>query len=227
MLCMTFNNSLLTASNCTNSDRREICKWIVSHGHQKTDSLVSVMTMSVCVGWSGLCRKEEAGSRPSEPEPAARAGGEVRAPVASGQVTTSSCDALTFRHPASVISRSRRPGDVTNNICDETRNAVCSQLCFVVDSSLVTVSSDLPPPIALVSRVLTSEMRSTQRAAADTQGPVWSVVQSCVYLPYQVQGLTNLTRLLSNFDWIDTLHYSASVSVQIFDVFALMSKGRL
>ena len=93
----------------------------------------------------------------------------------------------------------------------------------MVVSSLVRVSSDHPRPIALVSRVLT-EMRSTQRAAADTQGPVWSAVQSCVYLPYQVQGLTNLTRLLSNFDWIDTLHYNVSVSVlssHVFDVFSL------
>ena len=76
--------------------------------------------------------REEAGTRPPEPEPER----EVRAPaVASGQVTTTSCDAPTFRHwwpllhPASVISQ---PGDVTSDTIREQQHlekCKCAEFC--------------------------------------------------------------------------------------------------
>ena len=100
MLCMTFHNSLLTASNCSDLRSVKVKGGIISYHYQT--ALISVMTISVCV-LVGLApvlggRRLRPGHRSQSLAASVVREREVRAPVASGQVITTSCDALTFQH---------------------------------------------------------------------------------------------------------------------------------
>ena len=77
-------------------------------------------------------------------------------------------------------------------LCD----CVCRDLPPPSDSDTPCIHLSIPG--GSVSRVLTSE--GSQPAADTTRA--WAGEQSCVYLPYQVQGLGIVPQLLSSFDLV-------------------------
>ena len=108
--------------------------------HEDTDSLVSVMTMSVCVGLSG-------GRRLGPPAPASRSRSqqrEVRAPVASRAGHNNIMWPGPHIPPLLHQSSGRRRGDVTNRcsaIIVSSYEKCKSAACYVLSDSLLAESS--------------------------------------------------------------------------------------
>ena len=196
MLCMTFNNSLiLTASIVVMTQTWNLRVFLF---HADTDSLVSVMTMSVCVGRSG-------GRRLGPPAPGSRSQPrEVRAPVASraGHNNIMWPGPSHSATPASVIRQSGGCDQYSSNNSEVIRKMqICNQGVFCL-TLWCWLSFKWWPPTTLSIPDLWDEipLRGPQLTL---RSPVCCGVESCVYLPYQVLGLTNLTRRADSYQSLD------------------------
>ena len=162
--------------------------------------IISVRTIS-CVGWK---REREEAVDPVRRSRSQR--GEwwlVRAPGASGQVTITSCDTSphSVTPPQSLVMgwHEQHQWWMWGVVILLEAGPSCVTVSGVTSPLhqtpilRVSIAASLAAPCP-VSWLLRDHSQQLTRA--------WAGLQSCVYLPYQVQGLGIVPQLLSSFDLV-------------------------